>query len=263
MNALARFSRWSLPALVVVVALTVAGCSRPAAALTAAPAAPPVIDRVAAQATAAGAETPSIAVSGQGRVLVTPDIANVVLGVEVRNPALAPAQAEAATRIDAVLALLKGAGIAETDIRTVQYSIQPLTRVEDNGRRVVSDGYLVLHLLEVTFRDLKSLGARLDQATQAGATTVRSLQFDLSNPAAATNQARERAIADARQRADHLAQLTGVTLGRPISIIEGGGPVQPIPVAIPARTEAAPGATPIEPGQAEVRLFVQVRYAIQ
>jgi uncharacterized protein YggE len=259
----ARPSTWWLVVLVIVGALTVAGCGRSPASVAAAPEALPVVDRVAAQATVGGPETPSIAVSGQGRVLVTPDIAHVVLGVEVRNPALAPAQAEAASKIDAVLAVLKGAGIAEADIRTAQYTIQPLTRVEDNGRQVVSDGYLVIHLLEVTFRDLKSLGARLDQVTQAGATTVRSLQFDLSNPAAATSQARERAIADARARADHLAQLSGVTLGRPISITEGGGSVPPVPVvAVPAREGAAP-VTQIEPGQSEVRVFVLVRYAIQ
>jgi uncharacterized protein YggE len=257
-------------ALLAVLVLTLVGCSvapptpAPAAAAPGATGATGAERAVAAQAQPA-TDSAGISVSGDGRVLVTPDIARVTLGVEVRNAALAAAQAEAATRIDAVLNLLKQAGIDEKDIRTVQYHVQPITRFDERERRPVSEGYQVTHLLQVTFRDIKALGQRLDQITQAGATNIHGIQFDLADPAAAANQAREQAVAEARRRADHLARLTGVTLGRPLSISEGGGPLpppQPVRAAPAAEAGAAP-PTQIEPGQTEVRVTVHIRYAIQ
>lgn len=221
--------------------------------------------RAAAQAQP-GADPPAISVSGEGRVLVTPDIARVVVGTEVRNQSLAAAQAEAATRMDGVLNLLKGAGIDPKDIRTVQYTIQPLFHFEEGAQRRVSDGYQVTHLVQVTVRDLASLGQRLDEVTKAGATVVHGVQFDISDPEAAVRQAREQAVADARGRAEQLARLTGVTLGPPLRISEAGGPVTPQPRALPAGvapdSRTAP-PTPIEAGQNEVRLSVHIEFAIQ
>ena len=222
--------------------------------------------RAAAQAQPQPAEPPAIAVTGEGRVLVTPDIARVVLGVETRNQSLAAAQAETASRMDAVTATLKAAGVDEKEIRTVQYTVQPLTRMDEQNRRAVSDGFQVTHLVQVTFRDLTVLGRRLDEVTRAGGTTIQGLRFDLADPDAGVRQAREQAVADARSRAEHLARLTGVAVGRPLSISEGGGPVAPQPLrAAPAagRDAGAAAPTQIEPGQNEVRMTVTIRFAIQ
>jgi uncharacterized protein YggE len=254
--------------LLAVVLLGVAGCAAPSPMAPSNVAAAPVSpnsERLAAQAQTVVTDVPAISVNGEGTVQVTPDLARVTLGVEVRNASLADAQAEAATRLDAVLQMLKGAGIDEKDIRTTQFTIQPITRFDEQTRRPVSEGFLVSNLVHVTFRDISTLGQRLDQITQAGATNIHGIQFDVADPTAAVNQARELAVADARARAEHLASLTGVTLGRPLSVAESGGPVPPQPLRT-APAAAQPGAapaTPIEPGQTEIRLSVQIRYAIQ
>lgn len=236
------------------------------AAVAASTLALPLLSPARAAAQVQPADRPAISVNGEGRVLVTPDIARVVVGTEVSNQSLAAAQAEAATRMDGVLNLLKGAGIDPKDIRTVQYTIQPLFHFEERTQRRISDGYQVTHLVQVTIRDLASLGQRLDEITNAGATVVHGVQFDLSDPEAAVRQAREQAVADARGRAEQLARLTGVTLGPPLRISEAGGPVTPQPRALPAGeapdSRAAP-PTPIEPGQNEVRLSVHIEFAIQ
>ena len=216
---------------------------------------------VSAQTTSDG-QAPAISVSGQGRVLITPDLARVTIGVEVRDPALATAQGETARRMQAMLDGLKQSGVAEQDIQTVQYLVQPVTRHDERTRQTVSDGYVVRHLVRVTFRDITTLGQRLDSLVQGGATTIHGIQFDVADPAAAVRQAREQAVADARARADHLAALAGVTVGRPLSISEGSGPVTPQPARVaPAAESAAP--TQIEAGQTEVQMTVHIRYAIQ
>jgi uncharacterized protein YggE len=259
---------WSGLALALLTLVGCAAAPSTAPATSAAIAAPVVStgsERLAAQAQAVSADSiPAIGVNGEGSVLVVPDLAHVTLGVEVRNASLAAAQAEAATRLDAVLTLLKQMGIDPKDIRTSQFTIQPITRV-DEQRRQINDGYLVRNTVRVTFRDIKTLGQHMDQITQAGATTIHGLQFDVADPSTAVNQARERAVADARARADHLARLTGVTLGQPVSITESGGPVAPQPVRNAPVAAAPSGAppTPIEPGEVEIRLSVQIRYAIQ
>jgi uncharacterized protein len=261
LTRLPRLGRAGLLGLLVAGALAGCAAAQPAgpAGGRAGPAATP--ERLLVQAQA-GADERAIAVSGQGRVLVTPDLATVVLGVEVRNASLATAQAEAATRANAVIAQLKAAGVAENDIRTVRFSVQPIVRYDEPSRQQIQEGFLVTNLLHVTFRDIAALGARLDQVIQAGATTVQSVQFEVADPAAAVNQARERAVADARARAEHLARLTGVQLGAPLSISESGGPVMPVPQRAAAPTAGVAAPTPIEPGQSEITMSVQIRYAL-
>lgn len=207
----------------------------------------------------------SLSVSGEGRALVTPDLARVTLGVEVRNPSLEVAMREAATRLETVMALLKAGGVGEKDIRTIRFDVQPIQRMDETTRRPISDGFMVVNLLQVTFRDLKRLGPQLDQVVTAGATTIQGIAFDVTDPTAADKQARAAAVADATNRAEQLAKLSGMALGKPISITEAGGGARPIPVRDVAEALPAAGgaATPIEPGQSEVRVFVQIQYAIQ
>jgi uncharacterized protein YggE len=204
------------------------------------------------------ADQPRISVVGEGVVPAAPDVARVTLGVEVTDASLATAQAEAAQRMSTVIAALKAAGIPDSDIQTVSYRISP--QYEQSG---ALRGHEVENLVAAKITNLTGLGPLIDQVVAAGATRVASLQFEASNPATLQERARQLAVQQARAQADQLAAAAGVSVGRPILIeeMDTGGP-QPFPAG--QRVAAAPAAaTPIQPGEIEVRTMVRVTWALQ
>ncbi len=228
---------------------------RPAPAALAAATTP-----VAAPAAAAGATTRTVSVAGEGRVTVAYDLATVTFGVETSDAELAPAQAENARRTAALLDRLKALGIAEKDLQTVGYNVSP--QYGDNGARLT--GYRVVNGVRATVRDLGRLGATIDAAVAAGANRVHGIGFDLSNKEDATRRAREAAVADARGKAEQYARLTGLQLGAPVTIVEGGGDAPKYREAAPRAAGAmADAVTPIEPGQGAVTLTVQIVYELR
>jgi uncharacterized protein YggE len=126
-------------------------------------------------------------------------------------------------------------------------------------------GFRVTHMLSVKIRDLGKAGEIIDNLVSSGANTVYGLSFGFSNPDALMNQAREQAVNDARARADQLATLSGVSLGQVILIEDGGSNTPPMPVAMPAADmrQAGGGAVPIQAGQQDVQVQVNVVYAIK
>lgn len=212
-------------------------------------------------AAAAGHDAPdnTIVVSGTGRVSVAPDIALLMLGVESQAPTLAEATADAARRMSAVVARIKALGIADADIATVAYSVDPRTAPPDPVRRdpprIV--GYHVSNLAQVTVRKLADAGPILDAAVAAGANAVRGIRFTLADSSTAQAQARKNAVADALAKARELAAAAGVTLGPVLTIREGGASPPTTMRAMALRTES-----PIEPGQLEVAVTIELRQAI-
>lgn len=207
-----------------------------------------------------GATARTVSVAGAGRVTVAYDLASVTFGVETSDAELAPAQAENARRTAALLDRLKALGIAEKDLQTVGYNVSP--QYGDNGARLT--GYRVVNGVRATVRDLGRLGAMIDAAVAAGANRVHGIGFDLSNKEDATRRAREAAVADARGKAEQYARLTGLQLGAPVTIVEGGGEVPKYREAAPRAAGAmADAVTPIEPGQGAVTLTVQIVYELR
>src|SRR5690606_31998932 len=151
-------------------------------------------------------------------------------------------------------------GVDQADIRTSRYSLAAEYEWTDQGRRDL--GYRALNSVHARIRDLSSVGAVIDAAVAAAgdAATVNSLDFSVSDRSAALTRARAAAWEDVRARADHLAELSGVTLGRPIEIVEEEGrPMPPTPKML--RMEAA-SATPVEPGTLEVTTTIRARVGI-
>jgi uncharacterized protein YggE len=217
-------------------------------------------DRRGAEAAETDA-TRTIVVSGEGRVSLTPDIVTLQLGVDIRNTDLGAAQREAASTMESLIAALRGSGIAERDIQTSSYNIW--IEYDYNKQPQQLAAYHVGHTVTVTIRDINQAGATIETAVNSGATTVNGIWFGLSDPSAAINQARELAVADARAKAEELARLTNSTLGPVQTISEGY--LSGTPVPYPAAERAAgidAAAPPINPGQTEVILTVQVAYAI-
>ncbi len=205
-------------------------------------------------------ESNGLSVTGISTVTVAPDTATVELGVSVLAPSAAEAAAQATEAANSLSAALAANGVDQADIRTSRYSLAAEYEWTDQGRRDL--GYRALNSVHARIRDLSSLGAVIDAAVAAAgdAATVNSLDFSVSDRSAALTRARAAAWEDVRARADHLAELSGVTLGRPIEIVEEeGGPMPPTPKML--RMEAA-SATPVEPGTLEVTTTIRARFRI-
>jgi uncharacterized protein YggE len=198
-----------------------------------------------------------IAVTGIGRVALPPDTAVIELGVEARKAQLAEATAEVDGTMRAVLARVKGVGVGDADIRTTTYSIDPVAEPRPSGNasaRIV--GYQVSNLVQVRTRDVGGLGRIVDAAVAAGANVVRNVHFTLADPARAEAEARALAMQAAAAKARQVAAAAGVRLGWLLSVTESPS-YQPV-----ARMTLARAPGPVEPGQLEVAISLEARYAI-
>ena len=205
-------------------------------------------------------------VSGSGRVSVVPDIAVLRLGIEAQETSVAEAQLQAAGAMEAVMAVLANSGVAEKDIQTQYFNIHRVTRWDDNKRQEVVIGYRVTNMVSAKIRDMDGVGAIVDAVAAAGGdlTRIDGVSFSVEDPSNYHEEAREKAMADARAKAEQLAELAGVKLGRPIYISESA--YIPSPVYRQPMYEQAAGVpmpeTSISPGEMEISLNVQLVYAI-
>lgn len=205
-----------------------------------------------------------ISVVGEGRLTLVPDVAAVTLGVEVTASGVDQAYQDSSRAMEALMAALKGAGVADKDIKTTQYNLTPVRRV--NAGEEVITGYRVNNQVSAKIRPVAQTGATLSKVVAAAgnATKVQSIQFTIDDPAKQQSQLRDLAMADARARAEQLASLGKLKLGAPTFIQEGGGTPSPRSLELAASPLARGGAVadaPINPGELELRLSLNVTYA--
>ena len=208
-------------------------------------------------------EAPGITVSGSGSVFGEPDVAVVTLGVEAQAATVGEARTQAAERMDAMLQALKDGGVADDDIQTTRFSVQPQYDFVD-GRQELR-GFLVNNVATVKVREIDDTGDLIDGALAAGGdlSRVDSLAFTIDDPSALEEEARTKAVQDARARAETLAEAAGVELGDARSIIESRAPVVPVGFAREELAQAGDVASPIELGELEVQVDVQVVYGLE
>lgn len=126
--------------------------------------------------------------------------------------------------------------------------------------------YRVSNTVEVTVRDLDKVGPVLDAAIGAGANSVHGVQFSLEHPEALEAKAREKAVANAKARAEALARLSGVQLAGVVKITEGasgGGMPPPMPQMMAASARDMSFSTPIAPGEINLTMQLEVVYALE
>jgi len=212
------------------------------------------------------ADTPNraVSVSGQGIVVGQPDTVILQIGVSVEARTVAAARQQAAVTADAVIAAARADGVAEQDIKTVQFSIGP--RYDNSNGQSVLRGYFVSNVLQVKIHNLDSTGKVIDDATTAGgdAIVVQGISFTIENTDPLTHQARLLAMQDAMTKANDYATATGATLGHVTSIIEQSS-ATPTPVLAgpaPAAAASAP-RTPVEVGTQQIRVQVSVVFQLQ
>ena len=168
--------------------------------------------------------TSIVNVSGHGEVTIPPDTASVAIGVDVTQPTLSEAQAQATAQATDVIAALKAAGIAAKDIQTMSYNMDILRDTSKHGDPTKITGFEITNQLQVTVRDTAILGQVLDTAVKAGANNVSGVTFYVDDQTAAAREARRLAVEDARTKAEELATAAGLTLGPVVSITEGTQP---------------------------------------
>jgi uncharacterized protein len=208
----------------------------------------------------------TISVSGTGRVILSPDVADLQLGVTITKTTVKAARADAATAMTAVIAALHRAGVADKDLKTSILSLQPQYDYTNSGNPPRLTGYVFSNAVSATVRNLDSLGDAIDGSLAAGATSLDGVTFRVDDETKAEAQARTAAMADAKAKADALASAAGVSITGVASIAETVAPT-PYPVMFGA-TDSAAGAplksvpTPVQAGTSEVSVTVAVTYLI-
>jgi len=208
----------------------------------------------------------TITVVGEGKVKIKPDIAQINIGIEIVGDTVQEASSQAADTMDAVLATLTAQGVDQKDIQTSGYNVwveRPYGPEGPTGKTL----YHVNNTVSVTIRDLDIVGSILDSAIETGANNIYGVTFSVADPSPLMSEGREKAVADARSKAEELAQLNNVTVGEVISISEVvGGAAGYYPGSfrgLPAAEGMGGGGGPISPGELEMQVQLQITYAIQ
>jgi hypothetical protein len=236
-----------------------------------------------------GAPVEGISVTGMGKAFGQPNIARASVGVEVRAATAEAAMRDVSAGVARVIAALKGAGIAESDLVTQNLSLHfereelppprpavepmpaaplkgrpgaaPASDASADAKKSPAGNYRAQNTVVVKIRNLDKVGAVLGAAMGAGANAMFGLAFQIEEPRQLEEQAREKAMADARARAEGLARLAGVRLGPIVSIQESNGGV-PTPGPVMMYRAQVAADIPVEHGELQVTTMVNAVYSI-
>lgn len=203
-----------------------------------------------------------IIVQGTGEVAQAPDMATISLGARFAAKSADEALGEVNERTAAVIATLKAMGIEAKHIQTSGLYLDPVwddSKTQHGFRRI--RGYTAGNTLTITVLDLAILGDVLDEVVADGANAFNGLQFGLQDESGALNEARRRAVEDARAKAELYAETAGVSLGAIVSITEGGV-VRPQPMMMERAAFAMADSVPIEAGEVATRAEINITYEI-
>jgi uncharacterized protein YggE len=211
-------------------------------------------------------EPAAISVTGEANISAPPDLASVDAGVATDAKTAREASEANNTAMAKVLAALKAANIDDKDVRTTrlslqpQYSpLQPKNAPDRTGPSII--GYRASNRVTVRIRDVTKVAGVIDTLVAAGANDIGNVNFEVSQASKLLDDAREKAVADARRKAEIYAKAAGVTLGAPLSISEGGA-LQPMVRLYSAAPKAA-APTPIAQGEETLSVSVSVTWAIK
>ena len=179
---------------------------------------------------------------------------------------MSQAQTGASDAMDRVMSALTGSGVLAEDIQTQYFNIRQVTRWDRDSEEEVVIGYRVTNTLTAKVRDVAAVGAIIDAVVEAGGDFIRieDIDFSVDDPSEYYQEVRQEAMADAKSKAEQLAELGEVRLGKPTFISEGSMSAPRAPVVVEMAVMRSEGSgTPISPGEVEITLTVQVVYAIR
>ncbi len=216
-----------------------------------------------------------ISVSGEGEVYVKPDLGIIVFTVANEAKTVDTAMSENTAKMNNVIAAIKGQGVEEKDIKTTNFNINPRYEYPKtdlsasyyySGKRVLV-GYEITQSVQVKIRDLTKTGTLITKVTEAGANDVGDLTFTVDDEDAAKKEARDQAIAKAKEKAQQLAEKLGVRLTRIVNFYENSYPVYNYDTMYKSAisSEGMGGITPspsIETGENRITATVTISYEI-
>lgn len=209
-------------------------------------------------------DTPSIVVTGQGKVRARPDTAHMTIGVVETSPKAQEGLARNNATMNSVMKVLADSGIDERDIQTSQLSIStkydPMGSKTSVSHQAEIQGYRITNSVTVKVRSLKDLGSILDKVVSAGANQVSGINFGVDDQEKLLDEARKNALAEARRKADIYASAAGVKVGRVLHINEDSGSIPPVPMQYHGRLDTS---VPVAPGEQELYSNVAVSFSIE
>jgi uncharacterized protein len=217
----------------------------------------------------------TISVNGEGEIQVKPDLGMFSFSVRADGKDAAEAQTKSAEKINAIIAAMQEGAVEEKDIKTTNYNLAPKYKYEASVCTAYYcppvnpkiDGYEVSQMVEVKVRDLAMAGDLISKAGEKGATDMSNLQFTIDDESVSKAQAREKAIVDAKAKAEALADNLGMKLGKMTSFYEqDGGGYYPMPERSYAMAGDASfkGVSPEMPiGENTVKVIVNMTYEIE
>jgi uncharacterized protein YggE len=235
-----RFARWSIAVAATGLALTtVSACDKHNAS-------PP------------GANPRQVTVVGSGQVQGVPDTLTADVGIEFTAPDVTTAMNQTNDRQQAVINALVGGGLDRKYINTTEVNLAPeYSNPGPNGTATIT-GYHATNAIQVKIHPTDAASRLLALVVGAGgdATRISSVSYSIADDSQLVKDARARAFNDAKNRADQYAQLSGLQLGKVLSISEAAGGTQQTAGAPSAPPKAMATAVPLEPGQQTVSFSV-------
>jgi uncharacterized protein len=204
---------------------------------------------------------PAISVNGEATISAVPDQAEIDAGVTSEAKTAREASDLNNAAMGKVLLALKGAGIDEKDYQTSRLSLQPqYPSTQSRPAPATISGYRATNRVTIKVRDITKIAGLIDVLVGAGANEIGGIGFIVSQASKLLDDAREKAVADARRKAEIYANAAGVALGEALSITEGGPPTPFFrgKMAAPMAT-----AAPVAPGEETLSVSVNVSWAIK
>lgn len=201
-------------------------------------------------------------INATGEVTRVPDVAVITAGVVTRSSSARSAMQQAATKMARVRAALARAGVADRDIQTSNINLNPDYSYENNRPPRIT-GYNASNQVTVKFRDVANAGEVLDVLVAEGANSINGPTLTIDKPEAALDEARARAIAAGRARAEFYARSLGLRVVRVVSVSESGGSYPVPPPVMMMRAEAADASTKIDPGEQKVQVNMAMIFELQ
>ena len=211
------------------------------------------------------ATTNTVSFAGEGKVSAKPDIAIISASIVTQAVDSKSAQNDNSTKSTKVTEFLKQQKVEDKDIKTSGYNIYPQQKYPPYGGQPTITGYQVTQSFEIKVRDLGNIGTVLSGLVSAGANQVSNLGLQVENPEALRDEARQKAIVDAKQKAKTLEKQVGISLGKVVNFTENtGGYPYPMMYESKAMGMGGGGVTPDVPvGENEITISVSLTYQIK
>lgn len=160
--------------------------------------------------------------SGEGKVKAVPDLATVTLGVVSQGATAAVVQDQNSQKINKIIEFVKQQGVSRDDIATSQFNIYPQYNYNNGKNEII--GYEARQSITIKVKGVdkssEGLGKIISGATGNGANEISNVTLGFENPENLRQEAKTKAIENAKVRAQELAKAAGIELGRVVNVSE-------------------------------------------